>query len=229
MRHNRRGDRSDNRRSDPYGRQDRQRPREDEQWSRAPQQQTVQRIIGDTVRVSNLDPRNGEEELRYIFDKIGPITRINVYFDQSGRSTGTAEVQFGTNIAAENAVKQLDQAEVDGRLMYVQLVGQIVQASTPVVQRRRDGARDDGHDGRDGGDRRRDNSRPARDGDRREGGGRGGRQQGGERRQGGGDKPARKPREEKKPVTSEDLDADMDSYRQQKSTPAEAAAPAAAE
>lgn len=172
-------------------------------------------MIGDTIRVSNLDPSNGEEELRYIFENCGPITKINIYYDQTGRSTGTAEVQFGSNLAAETAVKQLDQAEVNGRLMFVQLVGQFVQSSVPIVQPRREvGGGADRPQRRDGGDRRQGGQQ--RGNDRREGG----RDGGNERRQGrpqqSGEKKGRQPRQERKPATAEDLDADMEDYHKSK-------------
>lgn len=190
----------------------------------------TQRVVGDTIRVSNLDPRNGEEELRYIFEKIGPITRITVNFNQNGQSNGTAEVQFGSNIAAENAVQQLDQAEVDGRLMYVQLVGQLVQTSTPFVQqRRRDDARDERRFDSRGPSRddRRDERRDTRrDGGRQQGGRNGQQQQQRAPRKEGGEK--REKREARPAATAENLDAEMDAYMSSKAAAASADAPAAA-
>jgi hypothetical protein len=236
-RHNRRQDRNDTRRNDPYGRSDRRQGgggggNADGSWSRdrheqAPRQ-TVEKIIGDTVRLSNLAAGTSEDDLRYIFEKIGTITRAQVNFTAHGQCNGTAEVQFSTNLAADEAVKQLDQAEIDGRIMYVNLVGHRVQASLPVVARRHDGARDDrpfrdddrqngggrrgGRDGENGAPRRERQERPAGErqerpvGEKRGGGAAGGR--GGRGGKGG--------RPEKKEVSQADLDAELDNWHSNK-------------
>lgn len=206
LRHNRRGDRSAARRDEPYGR-----PSRDAGYSSGPVA-VRQRVVGDTVRVSNLDSRLSEEDLRYVFEKVGTIQKVSVFYTQSGAGTGTAEVQFASNAAAENAVRQLDQAEVDGRIMYVQIVGQVVQ--TPVVQRRRDAPREDD---------RRAPRESGRDG--RRDGGRQQQQQSAPRQ--AGPKAPRAPRPEKKEANAVDLDAELDSYHSSK--PAAAAAAPAAE
>jgi len=191
------------------------------------------KIVGDTVRLSNLDPGVNEDDLRYIFSKIGTIRRLAVHYDSSGRSLGTGEITFASQSAAETAVRDLDQAEVDGRIMYVTLVGQVQPVVTPpitvplayaptVVQRGGGGRRDDrdrdrdrDRGGRRGGDRDRDRDR-GRD-DRRGGGGRGG----GRRRGGGGGGGGG--RKERPAASATDLDAEMDSYMASKSTSSNAA------
>lgn len=230
VRNQRRQDRSDTRRADPYGRGDRSRgPSGDGAWSRdrgeAPRPQTVQRIIGDTVRLSNLASGTTEDDLRFIFEKVGVIQRAQVNFNAQGQCNGTAEVQFATNMAADEAVKQLDQAEIDGRIMYVHLVGQVVAASLPIVARRRDGARDDGRDTRRDDDRRgqRDGNRDG--GNRREP--RPERPAGGEKRgaaAAGGNQAGKSARPEKKEVTLADLDSEMDNWHKAAPTAAAAAA-----
>lgn len=91
-------------------------------WSRGPVQIPLElagretKLIGDTVRLSNLNPDITEDDLRFIFDKIGPIRGVAIHYNASGKCLGTAEIQFGSNAAAELAVENLDQAEVDGRI-----------------------------------------------------------------------------------------------------------------
>jgi hypothetical protein len=177
-------------------------PSEGESWSRgfgasvAPASKAAPAaagIVGDTVRLSNLSTDLREDDLRYIFDKIGPIRGITIHFDAHQRSLGTAEIQFGSNAAAQAAVANLDQAEVDGRIMYVHLVGQVVVQPTVVPSSyARRGGYDDDRDDRRGGDSRRDggNRRDDRRDDRRGGGG-DDRRGGGERQQ----RPAQQQRE----------------------------------
>lgn len=225
--------------------------RSDGTWSRGPisapleLRQSETKLIGDTVRLSNLNPDISEEDLRYIFDKIGPIRGIQIHYNAAGKCLGTAEIQFSTNAAAELAVENLDQAEVDGRIMYVNLVGQmIVQASLPLVRRydrspprrerqdrspRRDYERRDDRRGGGGGDRQRGNGAGQRQGGGRDGGRDGGRGGAGKKdgaAAGAGGKGGK--REPKPEAKASDLDADMDSYHAQRAAANAAAASSAA-
>lgn len=189
-------------------------------------------MLGDTVRLANLDSNITEDDLRAVFGKIGSIRSVQINYTAQGQCIGTAEVQFANPGSAQHAVSVLDQAEVDGRIMYVQLVGNLGFAPSRAPQvRRRDDRRGDERRGDDrrGGDRRDDDRRGGerrddrRGGERRQGG-RDGRQGGGERRTGGaGGKGGRGGRQERAEVKPEDLDAEMDAYRS-----ATSAAPAAA-
>jgi len=165
------------------------------------------------VHVSNLDPELSQDDVRKVFDEnAGKVSKVVLFYDATGRSLGTADVFFLHKSSAIKAVKDLDGAKVDERPMYVKLVGGAIPTAAPKVVPNRQPAP----------------SRPARSnaprpaarsqqgGNKPRGGSRGGR--GG---RGGG-----RQREQKKPVSAADLDAEMDAYHT--STKPAAAAPVAA-
>jgi len=63
-----------------------------------------------------------EGDLREIFGTMGSITKACVHYNRDGRSQGTAEVTFARSQDAEQAVKEYDAAEVDGRPMYLKMI-----------------------------------------------------------------------------------------------------------
>jgi len=95
------------------------------------QQQPVKKIQGDTVHVSNLAEDVTDDDVREIFERIGQVKSCGVNYNSQGRSTGTATVTFVKKSDAEKAVDEYDEAEVDGRMMRLKLVGTVVTA--PVV------------------------------------------------------------------------------------------------
>jgi len=81
------------------------------------------RNAGKTVTVSNLDAEVTENDVKEIFQKIGKVVKASLNFDANGRSRGTGEVIFANKNQAQKAVDEYDRAEVDGRPMYLKLVG----------------------------------------------------------------------------------------------------------
>ena len=88
---------------------------------------TVQRVVGDTIHISNLHHDVKPDDLHDIFAPLGHIRSHTVHFDEKGRSLGTASVTFTRAEVADAAVAEYDGAEVDGKSMSVKLVGQVVQ------------------------------------------------------------------------------------------------------
>lgn len=72
-----------------------------------------------------------DDDVKEIFQEIGPVKSCTVNYNASGQSTGTATVVFVRKADAERAVAEFDEAEVDGRVMKLLLVGSVVTA--PVV------------------------------------------------------------------------------------------------
>ena len=69
--------------------------------------------------VSNLGFQVTEDELRSMFSKYGEVTSAKVINDrETGRSRGFAFVEMADK-AAENAMKELDGTQVDGRSISV--------------------------------------------------------------------------------------------------------------
>jgi len=147
---------------------------------------------GTKVSISNLDSGVTDGDVREIFQQVGRVSKTAVNYDSNGRSRGTAEVTFANRQAAIKAVKEYDRAEVDGRPMFLTLIGggavQKVVQRAQTFQRRRTPVRRSGR-GRGG---RGSNGRGANG----RGSGRGGRRS--------------RSRAVKK--TAEQLDAEMDDY-----------------
>lgn len=164
---------------------------------------------GSKILVTHLDPQVGEEDVADIFANVGPVQKAVVHYDRDGRSLGTAEVTFARKNDAIKAVEEYDGAEVDGRAMYLKVIA--TKAPTVVVQSRPQqrqqqrpmqgnfvkGGRGKGAKGAKGKTQR--------------GGGRGGRGRGAKGGRGRGGKGG-KGKEDKKPVSAEALDAEMDTY-----------------
>ena len=89
-----------------------------------------------TIRVSNLDPAIGEDELRNdVFRDCGLVTSVTVYYDQAGRSLGSSLITFATPEEARRALEEYDGASVDGRIMSVHLQCTLGTAPPVVVKR----------------------------------------------------------------------------------------------
>lgn len=85
--------------------------------------------------MSNLLEDVTDEDVKEIFERIGPVRSCTVNYNSSGKSTGTATVVFAKKSDAELAVEEYDEAEVDGKPMRLKLVGSLVSA--PVVVKKK--------------------------------------------------------------------------------------------
>lgn len=165
------------------------------------------RVVGDTIFVSNLAKDITSDDVSEIFNRVGQVKSATVNYNQAGESQGTAEVTFYKKEDAETAVKEYDQAEVEGRVMYVKIVASYVRAPSvvprrpPPVQTRSRPAPRVVTNGRRQSTGSSSNGRPMR------GGGRGGR--GGRGRGRGGRSASTKP-------SAADLDAELDNYNKQR-------------
>jgi len=78
---------------------------------------------GGKISISNLDSEVTDGDVREIFQQVGRVMNAVVNYDSSGRSRGTAEVTFANAQIAAKAVQEYDRAEVDGRPMFLTLMG----------------------------------------------------------------------------------------------------------
>jgi len=183
-----------------------------------------------------------EDDVKDIFAQIGTVKTVQIMYDKNGVSQGSAEVTFRGKEDAEKAVTEYNEAEVDGKVMYLKIVADVV-AGAPVVvkkqrvgpprqlsrssfgaRRSRGGSRGGfgrggfggGFGGGGGGygpARRGRGSRGGRGGSRGSGRGRGGGGRGRGGRRDGGEK-----------VTTESLDAEMDNWQANRGSSTAAAA-----
>lgn len=72
------------------------------------------------IYVSNLSFNVQDEDLRSYFEEHGEVTSAKVIIDrETGRSRGFGFVEMPDQAAAENAIRELDGASVEGRSMRV--------------------------------------------------------------------------------------------------------------
>lgn len=72
--------------------------------------------------VSNLSFHTGEDELRKLFEKFGTVTSAKVIADkETGKSRGFGFVEMASDEEAKEAMKGLNNMEVEGRAMSVSL------------------------------------------------------------------------------------------------------------
>lgn len=138
--------------------------------------------------VSNLDYGVSETDIHELFADFGPLKSASVHYDRSGRSLGSADVVFERRGDAVKAMKQYNGVPLDGRPMNIQLATSEVPQAT--VRNTRPAF---------GQNRPQNQSRPQR-------------KPAGPRQQGGGGGAKRGNRAPAKPVSAEELDAELDAY-----------------
>jgi len=143
--------------------------------------------------ISNLEYSVNDQDIRELFAEFGPIRTYSVHYDRSGRSLSTADVTYINKADATRALKTYNNVPLDGKPMIIELV-----TDEPLTTR---GNRSYGgnRNSNNGSNRYRGSGGRGRGATRR--GGRGGR--------GGG-------REQKKPMTAEELDKQLDDYKSSK-------------
>lgn len=76
---------------------------------------------GFKIRISNLHFNVVDEDIQDLFGEIGQIRKANVIYDQSGRSTGEAEVTFDSRGDATRAIQKYNGIPLDGYVMRIQM------------------------------------------------------------------------------------------------------------
>ena len=66
------------------------------------------------IRVENLNKDMQNPELAKLFEQYGKLTRCGIKYDKLGHSTGIADIEFSTHEECEKAIKEIDNAEING-------------------------------------------------------------------------------------------------------------------
>jgi RNA recognition motif-containing protein len=76
--------------------------------------------MGRKLFVGNLSYNTDEQRLQEVFQAIGPVDSVNIVRDQmTGRARGFAFVEMQSDELAQNAIRQLNETELDGRRIAV--------------------------------------------------------------------------------------------------------------
>ena len=74
------------------------------------------KVVKMNIYVGNLPFNLGEEDLKEIFEEYGEVSSVKIISDKfSGRSKGFGFVEMDSDDEANNAIKELNNAEVGGR------------------------------------------------------------------------------------------------------------------
>jgi len=144
---------------------------------------------GSKILISNLDFNVTEADLKELFEtRVGPLRRVALNYDATGKSKGSATIQFSRARDAAVAYDKYHNVTLDGRAMKIEILLNPTAAllarpalAAPIIQNTRMST----HSGQRGGSNQRGRGR-----------GRGGKRTG----------------ETRKPKTAEELDQEMSEY-----------------
>ncbi|MFG1588257.1 hypothetical protein ACDT12_13305 [Staphylococcus aureus] len=63
-----------------------------------------------------------EEDLNKLFDHIGAVRKVSIFFTKEGRSSGTGEVTFFRPADATQAMRKYNNMLLDGRMLKMKFV-----------------------------------------------------------------------------------------------------------
>ncbi|ESO03182.1 hypothetical protein HELRODRAFT_185670 [Helobdella robusta] len=82
----------------------------------------VQRPTSTIIRISNLNYTVSDQDIKELFGEFGSMIRSSLNYDRSGRSLGSAEVEYSNREAAMKACEQYNKVPLDGLPMEIAFV-----------------------------------------------------------------------------------------------------------
>jgi len=79
---------------------------------------------GLKVHVDNLDWGVTEKDMRELFGEFGGLKSVQMHFDSKGKSQGVCDIHFKNRTDGLRAVKKYNNVPLDGRRMKIDVVGQ---------------------------------------------------------------------------------------------------------
>lgn len=76
------------------------------------------------IHVSNLELAVTKLDMQELFQEFGKLGKINMHFNENGRSQGTCDVTFARRADGIRAVKKYDGVPLDGRPMKIKAIGE---------------------------------------------------------------------------------------------------------
>ncbi|KAI0159684.1 RNA-binding domain-containing protein [Xylariaceae sp. FL1272] len=96
----------------------RDRPRDSRRRRDSPEQDSR----GTKIRVENLHYDLSREDLEGLFNKIGPVARLDLIYDRAGRSEGVAYVTYEDREDASEAIREYNGANAKGQPIRMSIV-----------------------------------------------------------------------------------------------------------
>lgn len=95
-------------------------PRRHHNRRRSPPPHLHRRSSGIKLVVSNLHYDVSRDDLKALFEEIGPVLRVYMHYDRAGRSNGVAEVTFARMEDARVAQERYHNMPLDGYPMQIE-------------------------------------------------------------------------------------------------------------
>ncbi|XP_037420429.1 THO complex subunit 4A-like [Triticum urartu] len=164
---------------------------------------------GTKLLITNLDFGVSTEDLKELFSELGDVKRCLIHYDRSGRSKGTAEVIFARRGDAVAALRKYNNVQLDGKPMKIEILGTNTPTAPAALPTNNGSyARNVAKSAPRGVSASLPQNRPrARGGRGRRGGG------------GGSGSGGRRGKERSQPRSAEELDAELEKYHAQGTTP----------
>ena len=92
------------------------------------------------LKIQNLNKEFQNAELKKLFEPYGKLVRCGIHFNKMGESTGVADIEFSKHEECVEAIKKLDNADIDGvkvRVKYADFGPRTSRRVTSLSNRRR--------------------------------------------------------------------------------------------
>lgn len=88
---------------------------------RQPPRQEPQESTGSKILISNLNPSVTKPDIQELFQSVGSLQRVRLFYDKNGRNSGEAEVVFDDRNDARVAMDRFHHVPLDGFSMQISI------------------------------------------------------------------------------------------------------------